>query len=255
MKILLFAILICFSLLSLSYAETAGPGGAKFYQGTPSKKVVVRLAGAKIFAFNGIPIEQGWGGDLVYRVDETTADKRTMGPLGGIPLVDIWNDTGGVAVYNTQSYQEPFSVEIKYDEAGATLIASGGSEIQVLHHRGDYYDAVRAFALTMKQKGLVVQPAPKWAFDAIWSTYGFEEDFDTDTIKSKIPLLKELGIKTITIDSGWYGKGRGEDIEFGTGDFKINPDVIGSEEDWLQLIEYLHDEGFRVRIWWVPWVA
>ncbi|KPA17364.1 hypothetical protein MHK_002422 [Candidatus Magnetomorum sp. HK-1] len=45
------------------------------------------LFGTDIYAFNGIPVSDGWGEDLVYPVKSNTVDTRTMGPLGGIPLV------------------------------------------------------------------------------------------------------------------------------------------------------------------------
>lgn len=251
-----FAILLSIiAILSVSQAEIKLNKSPKTNKKGIYKAVVERLDGNTIFAFNGIPKSGGWGKDLVYRVDSTTADMRTMGALGGIPLVDIWNEEGGIAIFNTTTYQEPFTVKLTCVDGGVSIEARGGSNIEVFKHSGDYYEAVREFALRMKNKGLYVKPAPTWAFDAIWETYGFEEDFDVDTVKDMAPLLKELGIKTITIDSGWYGEGRGEDIEFYTGDFNINPDIIGSEKDWVELIEVLHDEGFRVRIWWVPGVA
>ncbi len=253
-----FLLTISFSLitlLSVSQAEIKLVKSVKTNKKVICKTVVERLDGNYIFAFNGIPENEGWGNDLVYKVDSTTADTRTMGALGGIPLVDIWDEDGGIAVFNTTTYQEPFEVKLNCIDGSVSIEARGGSHIEVFKHRGDYYDAVREYALRMKDKGLSVKSAPDWAFNAIWETYGFEEDYDVDTIKDMVPRLKGLGIQTITIDSGWYGDDVGEDVEFLTGDFNINPDIIGSEKDWIELIDYLHDEGFRVRIWWVPGVA
>ena len=212
------------------------------------------LYGTDIYAFNGLPVSNGWGEDLVYSVTSSTADTRTMGPLGGIPLVDIWNENGGVAIFNTTTYQEPFTVRLKYFTDHVVIEAEGGSNIEIFHHSGDYYAAMREFALKMKDKGLHVQQAPEWAFNPIWETYGYEENWNVDTILDMLPLLKKLGIMTITLDSGWYGAGTTDWNAF-TGDFPINPDVIGTEQDFKDYIDYLHEEGFRVRIWWVPGVA
>lgn len=220
-----------------------------------AKTIKVRLEGHPIYVFNGLPKPEGWGEDLVYQATSSTIDSRTMGALGGLPVVDIWNKQGGVALFNTQTFQEPFTVKLHYDAKGVTIEASGASEIESHKHTGDYYEAVRAFALKMQKKGLAVQSAPDWAFNANWETYGFEEDFDLDTIKDMIPDLKKLGIKTVTIDSGWYGTDSGEDVEFNTGDFKINPDIIGTEKEWTGLIDTLHQQGLKVRLWWVPGVA
>lgn len=212
------------------------------------------LYGTEIYAFNGLPVSEGWGKDLVYPVKSDTTDTRTMGPLGGIPLVDIWNENGGVAIFNTTPYQEPFSVRLKYFSDHVVIEAEGGSNIEILRHSGDYYEAMREFALRMKDKGLFVQSAPDWAFDPIWETYGYEENWNVKTVLDMLPLLKELGIKTITLDSGWYGSGT-TDWNAYTGDFPVNPNVIGTEQDFADFIDSLHEEGFRVKIWWVPGVA
>ena len=212
------------------------------------------LYGTDIYAFNGLPVSDGWGKDLVYPVKSNTTDTRTMGPLGGIPLVDIWNENGGVAIFNTTTYQEPFTVRLKYFIDHVVIETEGGSNIEIFHHSGDYYEAIREFALKMKDKGLFVQSAPDWAFNPIWETYGYEENWNVKTVLDMLPLLKELGIKTITLDSGWYGSGT-TDWNAYTGDFPINPDVIGTEQDFTDFIDSLHKEGFRVKIWWVPGVA
>jgi hypothetical protein len=213
------------------------------------------LEGEAIFIFNGIPVNEGWGEDLVYSIESIDDEPYTIGPLGGIPLVDIWNKTEGVAFFNTSIYMEPFSIRLIALNDSILVEAKGGSHIEVYKHTGDYFEAVREFALRMKSKGLYVKSAPEWAFDPIWETYGFEEDWNKNTVLNMIPLLKELGIKTITLDSGWYGQGRGDDWDSYTGDFEVNPDVIGTEQDFIDFINYLHGQGFRVRIWWIPGVA
>lgn len=240
----------------LVICTSCAPSGRAFGQDiAPDDAVATRLDGSNIRIFNGIPNPEGWGEDLVYESSSIRRDDRLIGPYGGLPIVDVWTEDGGVAVFNTTHYQEPFSVSLERDNDGISITASGGSNIEFFRHTGDYFEAVREFALRMKAKGLSVQPAPRWAFDANWETYGFEEDFDRDTIIRMLPTLKSLGIKTITIDSGWYGEGRGEDIEFRTGDFPVNPDTVGSEQDWIDFIALLKAEGFRVRLWWVPGVA
>lgn len=221
-------------------------------ENSPQKATVT---GERVFAFNGIPLDEGWGEPLVYRVKAKTAGTRVLGALGGVPVVDVYTENGGVAFFNTSTVQEPFSVTLTHHSDRVEIEATGGTSIERFDHKGDYYEALREYALRMQKKGIAAQRAPQWAFDPIWETYGFEEDFDGDTIRKMLPRLKELGIKTITIDSGWYGEGRGGDADFHTGDFMVNADTVGSEKDWKDLIRELHDEGFRVRLWWVPGVA
>jgi len=217
----------------------------------------VTLKGQHIMAFNGIPVPLGWGTDLEYVVNANTADERTIGTLGGIPLVDIWNDTGGIAVACTSKFQQVFTVRLTYypDSVVMQAQANNPNDIVIIQHQGDYYEALHTYALMMQNNGISAKPAPDWMFDINWETYGFEENFTIDTIYSMIPVLQQLGIKNITIDAGWYGEGIGANCDFWTGDFYVNPDIIGTEQDFINLIDSLHSLGFKVRIWWVPGVA
>ncbi|MFH0867071.1 MAG: T9SS type A sorting domain-containing protein, partial [Bacteroidota bacterium] len=76
-----------------------------------------------------------------------------------------------------------------------------------------------------------------------------------DSIIALIPVFHQLGIKNITFDSGWYGEGTGVNFYFNTGDYVVNADIIGTEQDLIDLISSLHSDGFKVRLWWVPGVA
>ena len=211
----------------------------------------------KVMVFNGIPKENSWGNDLVYQATEGTEDIRAIGSpwLGGIPLVDIWSEREGVALFNIAGQHEMFMVQlIVEDNDAVTIQAKGGSNIIKFPHQGDYFEAMREFARQMNEQEVSVQPAPDWSFDPIWETYGFEESWSPSTVMDMLPLLKELGIKTITLDSGWYGEGTDDWVAY-AGDFPINPDVIGTEQNLIDLINELHSKSFKVRLWWTPGVA
>lgn len=206
--------------------------------------------------FNGVPHNSNaWGKDLVYPLTNATADVRNMGALGGLPLVHVWNGDFSFSIYNKSTYLEPMRVTTSVNGTSYEIIVENASQLELYESEGDYYEGIRHFAEYLETQGMGVQQAPDWAFEPIWETYGFEENFTTSTINDLLPILKRLGIKTITIDSGWYGTGIGESIEFGTGDFMVNSDVIGSEQDFIDFIDNLHNEGFKVRVWWVPGVG
>ncbi|MFH0865541.1 MAG: hypothetical protein V1904_05075, partial [Bacteroidota bacterium] len=136
------------------------------------------LNGTNIMAFNGIPLLLGWGNDLEYIVTSSTADERTIGPLGGIPFVDIWNSSGGVAIADTSGFQEPFTVKLFYyaDSVVIKAYSADPTNIVIITHTGDYYDGLRIYAQMMQSHGTSAQPAPEWAYDPCWETYGFEEN-------------------------------------------------------------------------------
>jgi len=221
----------------------------------PGWDLEITISGRDLWVFNGIPNPEGWGDPLVYRAGTYPLDWRKMGGLGGIPVVDIWGPDGGVAVFNTSTVQEPMEVLIRANGTSATLLARGGGHLVRYDHQGDFYDALREFAQRMDAVGMALQGAPDWAFDPIWETYGFEENWDASDIYGLVPVMQELGIGAITLDSGWYGDGRGYSFEFYTGDFPVNDDIIGTEADLVNLITTLHGQGFGVRLWWPPGVA
>lgn len=213
------------------------------------------VAGERAWVFHGIPNPGGWGEDFVYRATPGLTEERSMGPAGGIPVVDVYTESGGTAIFNTAVHQEPMSVTLTAKGGSVEVRACGASSLERFDHTGDYYVALREFALRMADKGIATKPAPAWAFEPMWETYGFEERFTPDDILGLVPVLKELGVGSITIDSGWYGVGTGDDVDFMTGDFPVNGDTVGSEDDLRALIARLHQEGFRVRLWWIPGVA
>jgi hypothetical protein len=219
-------------------------------------RIHISWTATQTMVFNGVPPnEDPWGKDLVYSLTNTSADIRTMGALGGFPLVHVWNENFSFSIYNKSTYMEAMKVTTLVNGTSYEIIVENASQLELYESTGDYYEGIQHFAEYLSTQGIAVQQAPDWAFDANWETYGFEENFTIATVINLIPILKRLGIKTITLDSGWYGTGIGENCDFSTGDFIVNPDIIGSEQDFIDFIDYLHSEGFKVRIWWVPGVA
>lgn len=224
-----------------------------------SVEKTVTVTGTPAWVFNGIPKidakneNGGWGDPLVYALNKESADTRMMSTSGGIPVVCVYTPQGGVAIYNAKEYFEPFTVAISIEGEKVFLKGTGGSDIGVitLASGEDYYDALRKFALIMKKKGIASQKSPEWGFDPIWETYGFVEDWNRDKIRALLPVIKKLGIKTITLDSGWFGKGA-EEWDAMSGDYPINDQAGGSEESLKAFIDELHLQGFKVRGWWSP---
>lgn len=220
-----------------------------------AKDHVATISAPKVMVFNGIAEAGGWGDDFIFEAGNGMSDSRTLGACGGIPLVDFYTSTGGVAFFNTSTNREDFKVVWSMRTNILSVTVGGGTSIERYYHTGDYYIAVRHFAEIMKAKGIAARAAPSWAFDPVWETYGYEESFTPTIVTSRIPLLNELGIKTITFDSGWYGRGTTEEWDTWNGDYPVNPDVVGSESALTNLIGYLHAQGFKVRAWWQPGVA
>lgn len=80
----------------------------------------------------------------------------------------------------------------------------------------------------------------------IWE--GLHYDFDTEKLKSIVDDVAELGIDTLVIDDGWYGKS----LEGGgsLGDWYVNENKLkGGLKD---IIDYAKSKGMRLGLWFEP---
>lgn len=59
------------------------------------------VRGPHVMLFQGIVRADGWGEDFIFTPASGASDDRTMTAHGGIPLVDAWTQSGGVAFFNT----------------------------------------------------------------------------------------------------------------------------------------------------------
>jgi alpha-galactosidase len=205
-----------------------------------------------------------WGLDYVLPIKDGFRQKNWMGVQpetktgGGVPLVDIWNETAGLAVAHVEIKPQlvSFPVEVAPDkrvdlsvqrEVSQTL--APGESYQtlkgaVIAHTLDYFDPLRTFSGLMADQGLKQQQPSEEAYEAIWCGWGYLTDFTLDDIYKTLPKLKELGIKWVVIDDRWWDK---------YGDWNPRDYTFpGGEEQVKQFVDSLHSQGFKVKIWWAP---
>ncbi|MBK6281524.1 MAG: alpha-galactosidase [Draconibacterium sp.] len=73
---------------------------------------------------------------------------------------------------------------------------------------------------------------------------GYQTDFTLNDIYGTLPKLKELGIKWVVIDDRWWDK---------YGDWNLRKYTFpGGEKQVKQFVDSLHNQGFKVKIWWAP---
>jgi hypothetical protein len=144
---------------------------------------------------------------------------------GGMPFIDLWGRTMGVAVAHLETRPQWLSlpVEVRSDgrvEAGirerpeARLgqrewLAPGERYETVtsalIFHRGDSYDALATYGELLRLRGVAIpRVSPPSAHEPYWKSWGFGPDFTVDKILGLLPELRSFGIRTANLDDGWY---------------------------------------------------
>ncbi len=186
---------------------------------------------------------------------------------GGMPLVDVWGRTMGVAVAHVETGPRWVSlpVAVRPDgrvEVGLTeepkakfgqreWLAPG--EIYetvtsaVIFHRGDSHDALANYGDLLRARGVAIpKESPKSAHEPYWKSWGWRKDVTVDKFLGILPELAEMGIRTANLDDGWF--------DF-MGDWQPNraPGKFpAGDADMKRFVERVHGAGFRTAIWWYP---
>ena len=206
-----------------------------------------------------------WGLDFAFKLPENFSRENYLGINdeneglgGGIPLINVWCDKCGIAVghiepkptpvYMPVNTKEDQSVEIAVSEKPEKTLKPGEMYNTVntilIVHTGDFFNALKPYADIMKQILPEFKTPPELAYKNEWCTWGFRRDFTVEKIYNLIPRIKELGISSIILDSGWF--------EF-NGDWQPTESKFpNGEEDMKKFVKKLHDEGLKAWLWWTP---
>lgn len=177
----------------------------------------------------------------------------------GIPVADIYGKQGGITVgdasvtrrqLSTPVNERNGSVEVSVKHPGAVLTAHTETEISqsfVNVHSGDYYSGLRGYADGMKQIGFTTlswEQIPESSYELRWESWGWEFDWTVELIINKLDELKEMGIKQITLDDGWYNAAG----EWGLNSWKLP----NGAADMRRLTDAIHERGMTAVLWWRP---
>jgi alpha-galactosidase len=177
---------------------------------------------------------------------------------GGLPLVDLWNKDGGLAIAHIDVKPQLVSlpVEVAADgkvnmsvkkELNKTLAPNETYQTlkgAVIAHNLDYFDPLKTYSKIMAAQGIKQDKPSEEAYEAIWCGWGYLTDFSLNDIYKTLPKLKELGIKWVVIDDRWWDK---------YGDWNLRDFTFpGGEKQVKEFVDSLHNQGFKVKIWWAP---
>ncbi len=243
-------------LLDRSQAEPDQPAhGFASYQGAA-------YAWGKDYAL--IPLRPGFKQRNFLGQDDLAGPE---GVGGGMPLVDVWGKTMGVAVAVLEQGPRWVSlpvevradgkVELRLDEIPEARLgqkewlAPGDSHqtvtSAVVFHRGDFYAPLAAYGELLRARGVAIpRESPASAHEPYWKSWGFRKDVTVDKFMARLPELAAMGIRTANLDDGWY--------DF-IGDWLPNTapgKFPGGAADVVRFVQRVHEAGFRTAIWWYP---
>jgi len=176
----------------------------------------------------------------------------------GIPMIDLWNEKMGMAVAMIEPNPQivRFPVKVEFDKTVSIGITEEpGIRIKpnetyrtykyaVIVHNLDYFNPLKSLKKILNVQGYSNIKTPKEAYAPCWSTRGFGENFTLSDIYNKFSELKELGIKWIIIDIGWFNR---------IGDFSPDRNIFPSGEKSIKEIVYLiHKNGFKAMLLFLP---
>jgi len=202
--------------------------------------------------------------------DLTSRNNCYWATNGGTPFMDFYGLTGGLGIGSAMPYHL-WNLEIPVKGSGVTgkhdtaytwigwpgqVLQSGaltdvGTSI-VVAHTGDFYNGCQAYSNAMKTIGLCDIPAsslPDWAYDPHWETWGYGEGFLPEIVLAMLPELKSVGVKSITLDAGWYKR----DATNGEGMYIPDPAKYANVEGGFKgFVDAIHAEGMKVIGWCQP---
>jgi len=186
---------------------------------------------------------------------------------GGVPLVDLWAPSCGLAVASAEPCQQWISlpvqvladgrVEVSITQApearfGQRSVLDPGDTLStirclILPHHLDFHDPLREFAGIIRAQGVAIpETSAPLAYEPYWKSWGFGFDFTLDKIYSALPVLRRVGVLWANLDDGWF-------VHYG--DLDLNPapgKFPRGEADMLAFTRRVHREGFRTSLWWYP---
>jgi alpha-galactosidase len=177
---------------------------------------------------------------------------------GGTPVVAAWSRELGVAVGHVEPSFRRCSLPIRvHDGRWVSLgvfehrrdTCQGSRSFHSLEsfvtlYEGDFYASLETYRKLREAMGVAFPESAEAAYEPIWDTWGFREDFSPDAVLATLPHLRDMGIRWVTLDDRWYDA---------TGDWRPREDHFpGGESEFAGFVERLHREGMKVRLWTLP---
>ena len=183
---------------------------------------------------------------------------------GGIPVLDLWQRDGGIAIglfepvlrmismpVEWKNYDNKVTACLHYNfpepvkmETGDTLRCFRAFR---LTHKGDYFNALRIFSEYMQaNEGVQMKPSEPEAFEPVWCAWGYGRPFKMKMVLGTLDKVAELGFKWVDVDDGY---------QIAEGDWQTNELFPGGDRDMRHITDECHKRGLKAKLWWAPLAA
>lgn len=183
---------------------------------------------------------------------------------GGIPVVDLWQRDGGIAIglfepvlrmismpVEWKRYENKVTMALRYDLPEPVVLEQGDTlhcfKAFRLKHQGDYFNALRIFSEYMQTNlGVKMQPSEPEAFEPVWCAWGYERTFTINEVIGTLDKVAELGFRWVDVDDGY---------QIAEGDWNTNSRFPGGDKDMRHMTDEIHKRGMKAKLWWAPLAA
>ncbi|TAL77413.1 MAG: hypothetical protein EPN88_02670, partial [Bacteroidetes bacterium] len=186
---------------------------------------------------------------------------------GGMPFIDIWGKTMGVAITHLEKKPQWLSLPVQVqqdstvdvgilektdDKLGLKEWLKPGESVQtvlsaVIFHKLDFYDALQTYGSLLGCRGInIMKTSPKEAYEPYWKGWGFGMNFTLDMFYKVLPELKEMGINIANLDMGWFEYYGDWNVSKTKGKFP------NGENDVVTFVEKIHKQGFKTNLYFYP---
>ena len=183
---------------------------------------------------------------------------------GGIPVVDLWQRDGGLAIglfepvlrmismpVEWKRYSNKVTTCLHYDLPEPMEFAKGDTLACFrsfrYNHKGDYFNALRVFSEYMQANvGIKMQPSEPEAFEPVWCAWGYGRPFKMNMVLGTLDKVAELGFTWVDIDDGY---------QIAEGDWNTNQYFPGGDADMRHITDEVHKRGMKAKLWWAPLAA
>lgn len=183
---------------------------------------------------------------------------------GGIPVVDLWQRDGGVAIglfepvlrmismpVEWKRYDDHVTMALRYDLPEPVELAAGDTlrcfKAFRYNHKGDYFNALRTFSEYMQaHEGVQMKPSEPEAFEPVWCAWGYGRPFKMNMVLGTLDKVAELGFTWVDIDDGY---------QIAEGDWNTNEYFPGGDADMRHITDECHKRGLKAKLWWAPLAA
>lgn len=207
----------------------------------------------------------GWGQDFAFELPREFGRANFLGHVqagegGGLPIVYFWSKTQGLALMHIEPTPKDWYLPVEADETGVSAALElhqpvtlqpgerfSGLKTVLSRHTGDFFAPLALYRELLGAQGLKApEPVPA-NYEPAWCSWGYEFDVKPEEMTGVLPVLKELGIKWLTLDDRWFDA---------YADWNPRQETFpNGAEDLRRMNAEIHAAGAFSQIWWYPLCA